>query len=509
MAIHSSVTTMPRGHQTWAPGTLLVYLLAGAGATAVGILTVYGQKILLITILALLGILAVFAIAAKAGLSRPRVGDVLIVTTIIYLPIAPSLKSYGVAFSALRFVFAATIATCLLLRIIPLRNRALSHGGWIILVFAAYQLIPLLTVGLTSYGLLRYLNWVMFIPLAFISYDDKGAKFAFGGIIVTATLLFLGLILQRQGILGGVWGGESNGDLLHPVYAHRYTSFLGNPNDLGLFMLCAALLLYLSAVQTERSSTVRILAVAMSLMAVYAMFLASSRGAFLALPLVFLFYFVIGARRAWLIAVTVAFIAVVVVDPLVPSVHTGMTTAITSVENVVAGNDVSSSARLTGWGHRLSHAGNIVLGAGYGGYAQGANADASRTDERQQLYHQLTVDNGWLKLWLEEGIVGILIFAAIIGYLISNSIRSRMSPLGRLVGLMTAGVAVAMTFRAFSVDLFDINPWNSFIWLIFGLSASFTGSAHNGAVSGHRRIAANDAPSIDTSSNLRAQSVSS
>jgi O-antigen ligase len=461
---------MGRTRASWAP---LVYPLVAATAALVGLLAVRELAALLVLTFAVVVLLVLTAILSRAGIKQLRATDLMVMTTVVYLALAPFLTSYGTIFSALRFVLAAMVSALILLRQIPLREHAMRNGGWLVLAFAAYQLIPLFSEGATSYGILRFLNWIMFVPLAFVRYDRQSAKFAFGAVVVTSLVLFGGILLQKQGVMGGVWGGESNGDLLNPTYAQRYTSFLGNPNDLGLFMLCTVLFSYLYAVHVGTEVKSRIVATVVTLIAVYSMFLASSRGAFLALPLALVFFFLMGAKRTLIIALAAVAFVLLIVDPLIPSVRTSTAAAVASVERITAGDDVSSSARLTIWTQRLSHSGNITLGTGYGGYAVGAKVADSRTNERQQLYQQLTVDNGWLKLWLEEGIVGLLLFAGILGYLVRNGVRSRAGSFAGLIGLMTAGAAVAMIFRNFSADIFDINPWNAHIWILFGMAASF------------------------------------
>jgi O-antigen ligase len=486
----------PRQSRTWttspAPtGKVLSLAAIALICVATGWLSVFHQGAVVVALVIGLTTLIIGVVAVSTHLSRPRFADIFIAACVIYLPIAPFLTPYSIAFSILRFVLAGVIVVGLLLGFIPRRDRPLSRGGLLVVVFALYQLVAFAAEGASSYGFLRLINWVMFIPLVFIRFDSKAVKYVFGSVLFAALVLFAGILLQRAHIFGGVWGGEAIGEHQNLHYTQRYTSFLQNPNDLGLFMLCTGVVAYIYSLQTFAPIRGRIAGIAFSLLAIYSMSLASSRGAFLALPLVLCFLFIMGSRRALLVALALAVIAVGVIGPLIPSVQNSVATTFTSVENVATGNAVSSKARLTVWNQRLSNAGNFVLGTGYGGYAPGAKLNIGRTSERQQLYQQLTVDNGWLKLWLEEGIIGLLIFAGIIIYLLNNSIqlgRNFTSGPIRLMGLMITGITVAMVFRSFSVDLFDISPWNFFIWLIFGLSASFMAMNREGSPAGCSQI---------------------
>ena len=56
---------------------------------------------------------------------------------------------------------------------------------------------------------------------------------------------------------------------------------------------------------------------------------------------------------------------------------------------------------------------NLVTGVGYGGYGDAAAGvdvlDVSGTENGTAL----TIDNAWLKLLIEEGVIGVLLFAAV------------------------------------------------------------------------------------------------
>jgi uncharacterized membrane protein len=122
----------------------------------------------------------------------------------------------------------------------------------------------------------------------------------------------------------------------------------------------------------------------------------------------------------------------------------------------------------------------ILFGAGYGGYAESGRLkrfDLANQKARQRALIGVTVDNGWLKLFLEEGLLGLGLFLAIFSAALWRSFSARRGA-ERVLALTTGAVLVALGVRALSADVLDINPWNFLIWLLVGLA--FTAASGEG-----------------------------
>jgi hypothetical protein len=143
-----------------------------------------------------------------------------------------------------------------------------------------------------------------------------------------------------------------------------------------------------------------------------------------------------------------------------------------SVVQIAKGEDASATVRLAGWWARISHAGNLLIGAGYGGYGQVQGIDMTQATQRSTLYGSTTVDNGWLKLGLEEGILGVVLLAGIFAYALRRAVWLGRRQDTWALGAIGGSVLVALAFRALTVDILDINPWNFFIWLPVGVLLS-------------------------------------
>jgi O-antigen ligase len=202
------------------------------------------------------------------------------------------------------------------------------------------------------------------------------------------------------------------------------------------------------------------------LVCIVLVYLTQSRGALLAVGLVLvLLATTTGVLRvAGALSALTALVAVAVL--LVPGLGGQLGGTAESVRDAATAQDESSSARSGLWAERLRDS-DWVLGTGYGGYAE--RVGVSPGDDTDRARELLTIDNGWLKLLLEEGIPGVVVLALIIGLAVAAGLRARGGP-DEALGLIAAAALVAIAFRGASADVFDIAPWNFLFWLIIGLA---------------------------------------
>lgn len=433
-----------------------------------------------LALFAVVGVTTLAVLAApRARLFGVRYADGVVAGAMLILPLAPYFSKVVPGFTGLRFALAAALAGGLLAGVIP-AQRGWSRGlGVLVLAFLAFQVVPMLLAGANSYAILRFLNWVMFVPLAFVQFDRRMVRVAASAAVIVTVILLVGLLMQVGGVLPGVWGGLQigGGAGIRPTYARRFTSFLQNPNDLALFMLMMAVLVYVGFVVTRRPWPQRVAAGALAGFCVVGLLLASSRGALLALPIAAAFLFVARQRRAVITLAGSGLVVLLVMLPLVPRLQQSVVTGLESVVAVVGGTDSSVTSRTQTWAERISSSqGGPLIGGGYGGYADIPAGAIARAEERAALYQQLTVDNGWLKLLLEEGVIGLaLLGSVVVGALylsLRHAIRRRDA-----VAAVCGALIVAAVFRAFSVDVFDINPWNFALWTLVGVVRSLETSS--------------------------------
>jgi O-antigen ligase len=198
--------------------------------------------------------------------------------------------------------------------------------------------------------------------------------------------------------------------------------------------------------------------------------LSSSRGALAAAVALVPFLALTRAQRTMRQLALMLAVALVLTLAASPGLRHTFSRTVGSFIQMGDGRDASVNERTQRWKTALGLRTAPLLGSGYGGYATNA-IDGFSVAGRQDAYRSATVDNSWLKLWLEEGIVGVLLLAA----LLASALRTVWRGARRtrdVTAIAAGGFLIALLVRSTSVDLFDINPWNFAIWLALGIAFS-------------------------------------
>ena len=278
-----------------------------------------------------------------------------------------------------------------------------------------------------------------------------------------------GVLLQLTGHRGGTWGGLlTSGSYPDPTQRNwltRFTGFVGNPNDLGLLLSLGAVMCVLT-VAMGVSSRKTILLVSAGVF-VWGVFLAGSRGAILGLVIGMVASLIFLSGRQRLIVSTISALA----GALLLTRGGAFSIVVDSIGAIFDGQDASAGFRSNLWNDRLSLDNSWLFGDGFGGYASSAITRSGGLGVDQAVQRSMTIDNGWLKLFLEGGGLTVtvltLLVISILASVLTKHVRASMNPLA------TSVVFISMTmilWRSLSADLFDINPWNAVIWLNGGLA---------------------------------------
>ncbi|MCW2544145.1 MAG: hypothetical protein JWM40_1697 [Frankiales bacterium] len=448
--------------------------IAAAAATLV-VLRLPGTAMQLVVAAVGLGfVLALPVLFRRSYQPRWRLQDYLPCLSLLTVATAPFLTGLFPVFSYFRIGLGLSIGVLLALGWLP-RRQVRTTVGVVIVLFAIYQVVPLIESPSPALGLLRMLNWVCFMPLAFIAYDWTAIR-RLGFTMITATgALLVGMVLQVSGKLSGTWGGIlTEGRTYNPVssrWLQRYTSFLQNPNDFGLFMACASLIFVTLALSARAGN--RLVLTSAAVASLSGLALSSSRGGYLAFVVGFLYLAVAMRFRGLLTTSIIAAAAVVVLITITPRVGTFVKVTGNSLSGIVNGTDTSSEARQQLWQENLALI--TFQGRGYGGSgsADSGRIDITDSSARSAAKSAQTVDSGWLKLVVEEGVIGLLLLAGIV-FLTSRRLWRMTKMVGHTQASVVAVGAVyaAYLFRSLSVDILDINPWNWLVWLLVGLSLS-------------------------------------
>lgn len=415
--------------------------------------------------------LGAFQYLTHSGLSA------VYVLTLIITSVAPSLGLLG---TVLRFAAAAVIVAVLILRPAPLHIRLPRHVASGIILLVCLLLAAMLGAPSIFYGLSRLINWLMFLPLFFLYYRFPISGALIFGFIWSGILQMLAIALQAAGILGGTWGGLIvSGDGYDPVnstWLKRYTGFLLDPNNLGLW-LCVSALAALYMLVREKRTIISILFFSLFLLFGYGILLTGSRGSLVALAAgVLVFCFLIGRKG---LAIVLAFGCVASVLATL-SVSEEVDRIVLSFAEILSGSDTSATARLDLWSNYIASNNNWIMGAGFGSYAAEAVSAQSGLFVSAEAAGSATIDNGWLKLLLESGIVGLCSYLLVYVSCGIAAIRNRTATRGGYFSSFVAASLVACFWRSLSIDILDLNPWNAAFFLLFAASLAPSESSSAG-----------------------------
>jgi O-antigen ligase len=267
---------------------------------------------------------------------------------------------------------------------------------------------------------------------------------------------------------------------------YRLSSFLGDPNTFGAFLV-AAVPFAIMATVTARRRGWRAAALALSLLLLVALWISFSRGAWLA--------FLVGGgvaallidRRALVTGGTLAAVAFAIAilmprDLLVPPSPQGGNGRPDLVDSTIGrfgavgtGRDLRSQFVLNAIPILLEHP---VVGVGPGRYG-GAAADifptpvyaAYDTDKLFSNPLQRTVDNFWLHIAIESGVVGLVALVGAVlaaGWPALLAARRALGPRRILLGGI-AGATATLAVNAVSTMTLEGNSVGYLFWFLLGI----------------------------------------
>jgi O-antigen ligase len=317
--------------------------------------------------------------------------------------------------------------------------------------------------------------------MAFSTREGLVAAIGLTALATTAAVLALGQVLLDPGLLGfeSITGRFAEGN--------RIAAFLVNPNMLGVVLAIGTPFPLMASVRADRPRT-KWVARVVTFLIVLALFYTFSRGAWLGLALAMLGVGLLLDRRALamlLLTAVLAYGAALVLPRHIlstepdPGFDIGAATA-GRFDSIGAGNDlrvlfVQNAAPII--------ADHPILGAGPGRYGGSVAARLGSplydryTDGRVPL--DRTVDNFWLHLLAEAGMVGVLVFGGALLLALRELVAAarRMDDWQR--ALLTTSVAIAVIVSADSVVemLLEGNTTSFAMWFFLGVGSAIAGRA--------------------------------
>lgn len=322
----------------------------------------------------------------------------------------------------------------------------------------------------------------LFVLVRIVGFGPRDALAAIGafvGLLIIAAIVAAGQALLSPHILGL---SALTGRFGEP---HRLASFFGDPNVFAAFLSAAIpiLLFGASGLRTPRGRRFALAAAALLLLALW---LSYSRGGWLGAIGGFVIASLLLDRRALRIGLAVGVIAFAValvmprnlLDPSLNSQRPDLLRAtIGRVGTVTRGTDLRTLFIANAVPIVADHP---LLGVGPGRYG-GAAADLFGTPIYREYGTDLllkdpsqkTVDDFWLHLLVESGIIGFLAFAAMVGSALLPIVRgAREAAWGRWVALAgVAGAALCLVVNSLSTMLLEANSVAYLFWFLLGLGS--------------------------------------
>jgi len=382
------------------------------------------------------------------------------------LTAAPSL---GLAGTITR-IFAGAIALIFTLiywnKTSPANRR---RGVLAVCVVIISLVIATLAAPSLYFGISRFLNWALFLPLFFLFRNNSKLLEPFlKGMLVASGIQMIGVLLQRLGIFGGLWGGQIiSGIGYDPNYSQwlvRYTGFVLDANSLGMIFAISAITALHFSTQSGSTKTVRAFYFLFSMLNLFGILLTGSRGGIL-ITGISLFAYLLISRKYLLLGRLVPAVILVLIAGLQ---FAGFDFLVSSIFAIFDGTDTSANLRSELWQYAISTSGDATLfiGKGFGARNPSLFVDQKSIFVDPALLKFTTLDNSWLKTYLELG--GFAVIA--IGWLFISAIRQNLARLksNPIFSGLPAALLILFLIRSVSIDAFDINPWNSVIWIILG-----------------------------------------
>ena len=303
---------------------------------------------------------------------------------------------------------------------------------------------------------------------------------AFLVIVVAATLVALAQALLRPDLLGLYVMTGQFGEL------YRLAAFIGDPNVLGAFITAAAPFALLAATSLE-SQRHRRIAVAIAFLLMLILWLTFSRGAWLAMAVSTIFVLAWYGRRTLLLSVAILAVSFLTANfmprDLILSGDGGSIRP-----NVIGSTFGRMGAVGEGRDLRIKFVQNALpiiadhplIGVGPGRWGGAVAYDFRSpvyeeygTDAVFNLYPQRTVDNFWLHLLVESGVIGVaaLVAAAAVPGLRILAAGRRAAGLDRVLlgGIATATVALAVS--SITTMLLEANSVGFLFWFLLGIGS--------------------------------------
>jgi putative inorganic carbon (hco3(-)) transporter len=402
-------------------------------------------------------------VSCLLSLWRPRIGIYFLVLVLPLQTLRYEIQSYPFGGSIIDFVLLAVVIGALLQRKEPLFGDLPLKG--LLLVSFAYWYISLwhgsFFVGLPkplALDDLRFSFWKAYIELGliyFVAFAAIRTREQIRTVLVLMCVALMAISLDFYGVV-------STEDLSHFSDSGRYAGVLGYAGVNGLAAFVSIMGLFLAALVTIRVGTkLRTIAFIALLGCVYCLLFAFSRGAYLSFAGGLLLIALLQKRYLLAFGLTGLFGLALVLPGAVSERISGTYVQTGSGEEVL---ESSAQERVIIWEDAISLIRAFPL--------QGTGFQTYPYMHRSLGYGD--THNFYLKVMVEEGLIGIVIFLAILGQMFKQGIRlfrSATDPFYSAIGVGFAGCVAGAAIANIFGDRWTYMQVDSYLWILLALVA--------------------------------------
>lgn len=323
-----------------------------------------------------------------------------------------------------------------------------------------------------------FIFWcAIFISALFSGEIQKGLKIFFGQFIYRTAPLFIILFFFRQVryarffLLLCIASSSLDvlGSLLLQGFGPRLQGFFGSPMTLAGFLVVIIPVVFCCIMTWEQNKTSLLAGVFFSLVLFMGLLLNATRGAWLALgitlPIVAILYDRSSKKMLFLIALIAATSVIFLSTPHLQK----------RAESITSSTFQSNTERLLMWKSAYNmFKDNPIVGVGIGQYAPEYLKEYRLPESKEIQNH---CHNNFLQMLAENGIVGLLAFSILFGYLLYASLLifwSQHNPFALLI----FGVTLALLLQGMTEYNFGNSAVIKFYWTVLGCLLILTRSKH-------------------------------
>lgn len=306
------------------------------------------------------------------------------------------------------------------------------------IVFYLWQILGLMYADSVDTGLERIFKRLAFIifPLVLFYPGEKISKNINLILRIFAVFTFLFLIFCFENALNNSLILKGGHFIFNPhpsdygwenyFYGFRFSNPV-HPSYLSMYVILSILISSESLIKDSPTLFKKLFWIFLIIVFLTVLYLLSSRAAILSIIIIFPAYFIIRLRGIFSKKIVISiFVLLIVVLIGIAKTNSRINYTIEDLSKTVVSESFEKDVRYEIWNSAMGVIKkNLIFGVGTGDASNELKKEFIRRGYTEGYYESLNAHNQFLEVLLENGLVGLLIFVCIIGYMIYMAISER------------------------------------------------------------------------------------